>query len=139
MTFTRKEEFATKKRVVLALSAEAGVAFEGTRNHIGAISSDICLSVELVLEGTRRHRQCVLGATSNTKRSNAFVAGAPIDAAAVGATLEKLVNFLERHADMSEGVAINLDVVLTREAEGRYVVGIISADYGLAGCGCGYC
>jgi len=86
VAFTRKEEFATKERVVLALSAETGVAFEGTRKHIGAISSDICPSVDLALKGTRRHRQRAL--VANTKRSSAFVAGAPINAAAVGAALE---------------------------------------------------
>jgi len=88
VALTRKKEFATKERIVLALTAETGVAFEGTRKHIGAISSDICLSVDLALEGTRRHRQNALVATSNTRRSCALVAGAPIDAAAVGAALE---------------------------------------------------
>ena len=86
MALTRKKEFATKERIVLALTAETGVAFEGTRKHIGAISSDICLSVDLALEGTRRHRQNAL--VANAMRSCAFVAGAVIDAAAVGAALE---------------------------------------------------
>lgn len=85
VTFTRQEEFATKEWVVFALSVETGVAFEGTRKHIGAIS-DICLSVKLAIEGTRCHRQWRLVAIA--KRSDAFVVGAPIDTAATGTAFE---------------------------------------------------
>ena len=126
MTFAREEELAAKVRIVLALSIEAGVILEGARKDICAVSDTGPL-----FEGTGRHRQ--RDAIAAPDRSSAVVSRACVDATAAWTVLEQLVDFLGGHANMSEGAAINLAVVFTREAKGRYIIGIIDAAVGIAG------
>lgn len=111
MAFAREEELAAKRRIVLALSIEAGIIFEGARKNICDISD-----VGPLFEGMGRHRQ--RNAFATTDRSSALVSGASVDAAAAWAVLEQLLDFLGGHTNMSEGVAVDLAVMFTGEAKG---------------------
>lgn len=126
MAFAREEELAAKRRIVLALSIEAGIILEGARKDICDISD-----VGPLFEGMGRHRQ--RNAFATTDRSSALVSGASVDAAAAWAVLEQLLDFLGGHTNMSEGVAVDLVVMFAGEAKGRYIIGIIDAAVGIAG------
>ena len=126
MAFARKEELTAKVWIVLALSIKAGIVLEGARKHICAISD-----IGPLFERTGRHRQ--RDAIAAPDRSSALVTRASVDATAAWTVLEQLVDFLGGHANMSEGMTVDLAVVFTREAKGRYIIWIIDTAIGSVG------